>query len=359
MGKPVRDLKKAKKRKSNSEIENEKPTNKENVPAGDTNAVEDDVGKRPKKRKIKDESETPEAEKSEIRKHDRMAQVRYEDTKEKKLDFEMEGRTIFVGNLPTSIKKKHLKKLFANFGKIETVRFRCAGRPDLKTTKKVAVITRKFHDDRDNINAYVRFSNEAEATAACAVNGQTVEGHTVRVDMALDGKKHDQRKDVFLGNLHYNTKEDDVKKVFEKCGEIVDVRLIRDATTGIGKGFGYVNFATADAVELAVRLNKVEINGRQARVGRSVRKAKPGHPVGGRRKNKDKKMGQVKKTSHENPAKKRIKNKSVGKNVKNGRHNKTEERSFQGTTTDKSGPKNKTKIGKRKKKKKKKKKKLA
>jgi len=329
------DLKKSKKRKSNNEV------------------VEASTSKKKQKKLNVMNDESPEEEKSSVRKHDRMAQVRHEDTKEKKVDLEMEKRTIFVGNLPTtSIKKKQLKKLFADFGKVETVRFRCAGRPDLKTTKKVAVITGMFHDDRDNINAYVRFSKEEEAAAACACNGQIVEGHTIRVDMALDGKKHDQKKAIFLGNLHFNTKEDDVKKVFEKCGEIVDVRLIRDSTTGIGKGFGYVNFATADAVELAVRLNKVEINGRQARVGRSVRKAKPGHPVGGRQKNKDKKIGQVKKTSHENPAKKRIKNKSVGKNVKNGRHNKTEERSFQGTTTDKSGPKNKTKIGKMEKKKK-------
>ena len=73
---------------------------------------------------------------------------------------------------------------------------------------------------------------EEEALAACAHNGQVVEGHTIRVDMALDGKKHDQKKAIFLGNLHFSTKEDDVKKVFEKCGEILDVRLVRDSTTG-------------------------------------------------------------------------------------------------------------------------------
>ena len=99
-------------------------------------------------------------------------------------------------------------------------------------------------------------------------------------------------------------------------------------------------------------LSKVEINGRQARVGRSVRKAKPGQPVGGKPKNKGKKIGQVKKTSQENPARNRIKNKTLGKNIKNGQPSKTEERSFQGTITDKSGRKIKPKIGKMEKKKK-------
>merc|ERR1711874_575049 len=154
-------------------------------------------------------------------------------------------------------------------------------------------------------------------------------------------------KAVFLGNLHYNTKEDDVKKVFEKCGEIVDVRLIRDATWGIGKGFGYVNFATADGVEMAVGLNKVEINGRQARVGRSVRKAKPGQLVGGKNRGK---FGQGKKRG-EDQTKKKFK-KNYGKNIKKDRANKTGERSFQGLSTDKIGRGNKPKTGKMDKKKK-------
>ena len=44
---------------------------------------------------------------------------------------------MFVGNLPTTCKKQELKRIFGVFGKIEAIRFRCAARPDLKTTKKV------------------------------------------------------------------------------------------------------------------------------------------------------------------------------------------------------------------------------
>ena len=64
-------------------------------------------------------------------------QVKAEDSKERKEDPEKEARTVFVGNLPVSCKKQDLKKIFADFGKIEAIRFRCAARPDLKTTKKV------------------------------------------------------------------------------------------------------------------------------------------------------------------------------------------------------------------------------
>ena len=64
-------------------------------------------------------------------------QVKAEDAKERKEDPEKEARTVFVGNLPVSCKKQELKKIFGEYGKIEAVRFRCAARPDLKTTKKV------------------------------------------------------------------------------------------------------------------------------------------------------------------------------------------------------------------------------
>ncbi len=44
---------------------------------------------------------------------------------------------MFVGNVPVTSTKKTIIKLFAEFGKVEAVRFRSAARPDLKTTKKV------------------------------------------------------------------------------------------------------------------------------------------------------------------------------------------------------------------------------
>ena len=36
--------------------------------------------------------------------------------------------------------------------------------------------------------------------------------------------------------------EDELRGFFEECGPISSVRIIRNAVTGLGKGFGYVNF---------------------------------------------------------------------------------------------------------------------
>ena len=48
------------------------------------------------------------------------------------------------------------------------------------------------------------------------------------------------------------------------------MRIVRDTATGIGKGFGYVNFATEDSVEIALTLNGSELDGRKIRVSRFV-----------------------------------------------------------------------------------------
>jgi nucleolar protein 12 len=204
--------------------------------------------------------------------------VQAEDEKERKHNQEHEERSIFIGNLPVATKEKQLRRLFAEFGTIETVRFRGAARPDLKTTKKVAVIKRTIHENRHNISAYVRFENqEAAHKAAEAKNGAKVGDNVVRVDSAVP-KKHEQKMGVFVGNMSYDMEENVVHEHFSKCGAIADVRIVRDNSTGIGKGFGYVNFESEDSVEIALRLNGSDLGGRSVRVNRCVRKTKVNLP---------------------------------------------------------------------------------
>lgn len=54
-----------------------------------------------------------------------------------------------------------------------------------------------------------------------------------------------------------------MRKHFQSCGEIESVHVVRDNITGIGKGIGYVNFKTEDAVALAFELNGTTILNRE------------------------------------------------------------------------------------------------
>ena len=50
--------------------------------------------------------------------------------------------------------------------------------------------------------------------------------------------------------------------------QIDSIRLVRDSATGMGKGFGYVNFVNVDSVETAIQRNGTELLGRAVRVNR-------------------------------------------------------------------------------------------
>ena len=108
--------------------------------------------------------------------------------------------------------------------------------------RRVAFLKGEFHPDRDSMNAYVVMGTDAEATAALAFNGQQIGGKTVRVDLAGAAKAHDESRSVFLGSLPFAATEDDVRRHFRDCGAITSVRLVRDAKTNLGKGFGFVLF---------------------------------------------------------------------------------------------------------------------
>ena len=275
--------------------------------------------------------------------------MKHEDSKERVVDPESEERTVYVGNLPLAYRKQDLKKLFSVHGRIETVRFRCAARPDMKTTKKVAVIKQKYHEERSSIAAYVRFVEKAHAVSATVLNGTELDGHAIRVDLALAAKSHDNKRAVFLGNLDFKVQENEIRALFRKCGEVESVRLVRDSATGIGKGFGYVNFASEESVELALRLINQEVAGRKVRVTRAVRKAKPGKLIEsntakkGRKQEGKLKKGEARpKTStdkREAKPKTSIKSQGGNKRVKNFRKVKEEAKSFQGVSTSTEKPK--------------------
>eukprot|EP00094_Tigriopus_californicus_P000452 TCALIF_00439-PB protein Name:"Similar to MRC1 Macrophage mannose receptor 1 (Homo sapiens)" AED:0.06 eAED:0.07 QI:7/0.88/0.83/1/0.74/0.69/36/84/3089 len=204
--------------------------------------------------------------------------VRDEDEKKRVVDPEKDARSIFVGNLPATVPKKKLVKLFSPYGQVESVRLRCAARPDPKTMKRVAVIKGTFHENRHTINAFVVFRQPSEAQAALALNGTEFRELTLRVDSAVPTER-DNKKSVFVGNLAFSLEEEDLRKHFCDCGAITDVRIIRDSATGVGKGFGYVSFATRDAVEVALRKNLTRLGPRPVRVDRCAKKGKVSVPV--------------------------------------------------------------------------------
>ncbi|KAM3183276.1 hypothetical protein ACTXT7_010667 [Hymenolepis weldensis] len=85
---------------------------------------------------------------------------------------------------------------------------------------------------------------------------------------------HDPTKDdrtVFVSNLPFVTTERELEAIFQKCGEVVSIRLVRDYA-GKSKGFGYVEFPSPDQAASALELDRTPINTNTAKgvIGRPM-----------------------------------------------------------------------------------------
>lgn len=74
-------------------------------------------------------------------------------------------------------------------------------------------------------------------------------------------------KKLFVGNLAWRATEEELKQLFEACGEVVSVKIVVDQYTGKSKGFGFVEMDSAESAQNAIReLNDKPYQDRPLRV---------------------------------------------------------------------------------------------
>ncbi|KAH0831868.1 hypothetical protein J3R83DRAFT_12727 [Lanmaoa asiatica] len=210
--------------------------------------------------------------------------------------------------------------------------------------KKIAFINRDIHSEADSVHAYIVFAYpppphsrpgnlpplppvmdpfEAACLAIEKCSGTMFLDRTLRVDTVVkrsttEGLSHstllssvigDPKLTVFVGNLDFSSKEEDLRVFFEgivsaerglpdaqgsqdgdkpKCW-VTRVRMIRDKDTQLGKGFAYVQFSDRTCVDeiLALEPGKLKFAKRKLRVQRcrstpsaaSIKKVSPSKPV--------------------------------------------------------------------------------
>ncbi|KAL8703501.1 MAG: hypothetical protein Q9201_003311 [Fulgogasparrea decipioides] len=199
-------------------------------------------------------------------------------------ELEKAARTIFLANVSTStIRSKTARKTLLSHltsfcfslpttdkaHKVESLRFRSTPFASGVGPKKAAYVKKELMDSTTtSTNAYVVYSTQVAAREAVRrLNGTTVLGRHLLADSVNHPRKTDHRRCVFVGNLGFvddesqmNTAKDgdenrkskkrkepsDVEeglwRQFGKAGSVESVRVVRDATTRVGKGFAYVQF---------------------------------------------------------------------------------------------------------------------
>ena len=59
---------------------------------------------------------------------------------------------------------------------------------------------------------------------------------------------------LFVGNLAYQTRENDLREYFSAAGTVTGVNLILDKFTGRSRGFAFVEYATAEEAAKAIEM---------------------------------------------------------------------------------------------------------
>ena len=211
-------------------------------------------------------------------------------------NLERASRTIFLGNVSTlSIKSKTAKKTLldhisaflpslpqnGSVHKVESLRFRSTAFNSGAGPKRAAYATKQLMDaTTTSTNAYAVYTTEIAAREAVKrLNGSVVLHRHLRVDGVAHPAEIDPRRCVFVGNLGFvdnesvspaadGNKSDEKPRrskvpadteeglwiQFGKVGKVESVRVVRDKSTRVGKGFAYVQFQASLPIVLRMRL---------------------------------------------------------------------------------------------------------
>jgi RNA-binding protein 39 len=102
---------------------------------------------------------------------------------------------------------------------------------------------------------YVEFKNEESVALALQLTGQKLQGIPIIVQVTEAEKNRQARSSesggghpnqvpfhrLYVGNIHFNVNEEDLRAVFESFGELEFVQLQRDEN-GRSRGYGFVQY---------------------------------------------------------------------------------------------------------------------
>ncbi|KAI7747760.1 hypothetical protein M8C21_028509 [Ambrosia artemisiifolia] len=204
----------------------------------------------------------------EIRESERESR-RHKDKKEgpvePEVDPERDQRTVFAYQISLKADERDVYEFFSRAGKVRDVRL---------------IMDRNSR--RSKGVGYIEFYDAMSVPMAIALSGQPLLGHPVMVKPSEAEKNLVQStatagvaggtgatgggRKLYVGNLHYNMKEDQLRQVFESFGTVELVQLPTDET-GNCKGFGFIQFARVEDARAAQSLNgQLEIAGRIMKV---------------------------------------------------------------------------------------------
>ncbi|KAI5961466.1 NOP13 [Candida theae] len=110
--------------------------------------------------------------------------------------------------------------------------------------------------------AYVDVRNEEQVEKLVALSEQNLNGRNLLIKSAtsFEGRPEKDNESklppsriLFVGNLSFDTTEDNLKEHFQHCGDIVRIRMATFQDTGKCKGFAFVDFKNEEGAVTAMK----------------------------------------------------------------------------------------------------------
>jgi RNA recognition motif-containing protein len=87
---------------------------------------------------------------------------------------------------------------------------------------------------------------------------------------------------LYVGNLSFSSTSETVREAFARIGEVTDVHIVTDRTSGQSRGFGFVTMGTpAEAQKAIEAMNGATLDGRPLRVNEAEERPQRGGFGGG------------------------------------------------------------------------------
>ena len=72
---------------------------------------------------------------------------------------------------------------------------------------------------------------------------------------------------IYVGNLPFSVRDNELSELFSEYGEVKSANVIMDRSSGLSKGYGFVEMDDKNAAQEAIQyLNGKEVKGRELRV---------------------------------------------------------------------------------------------
>ncbi|AQL09640.1 Splicing factor CC1-like [Zea mays] len=214
-----------------------------------------------RQRRSRSRSERRRDDEERDRYRERDVRRRKEEVAEPEVDPERDQRTVFAYQLSLKADERDVYEFFSRAGKVRDVRL---------------IMDRNSR--RSKGVGYIEFYDAMSVPMAIALSGQLLLGQQVMVkpseaeknlvqSNASSGAASGGARKLYVGNLHSNINEDQLRQVFEPFGQVELVQLPLDPLSGLCKGFGFVQFARLEDAKAAQSLNgQLEIAGRVIKV---------------------------------------------------------------------------------------------